>query len=147
MLVRLAEVIFGGLFAGRNFVMSVEQMYRDFRGHFPDIAVATDTKHQESVFYDDDQDFQPSWFETLAHELSDRMSVPDQREEIAAVFEYMDQRFRTGNDEIKNCIDVWFVENLFYSVPRQVSRLVWPMLPKNLQKLYMDVFNYTSCPF
>lgn len=128
--------------------MNLQQLYEDFRSQYPEIANATDVRHENSCFgFDYSPEVQSVWFESLADVLNDRMRNPEQRDEIIAVFKYMDKSLRIGNKEVKNCIDVCFVENLFHNVPRQTARSIWGDLPGNLQKLYLDVFNYSANPF
>ena len=128
--------------------MTPQAMYDAFRGQFSDLAVATDARTKDSCFeFDDGPAVQPLWFECLADELNDRMAAPEYRKQIVAVFMFMDACFRAGDADTQRCIDVCFVENLFWNVPRSVSRKIWPLLPPELRRLYCTVFRYTSDPF
>lgn len=70
--------------------------------------------------------------------LNAQMGIPEQCAEFPSLFKYFDMKFRTGGKEIKNCIDVSFVENLFWQVSPRNAAPVWTILPKNLQQLYID---------
>lgn len=117
--------------------MSVLEMYRDFRKRFPELSQAADTRHiriWESV--DDDTAY--SWFESLAGTINDQMGEAKQVANLALVFSYIEGKHRGGDDKVKSCIDVSFVENLFWQVKPKSAASVWPKLPKSLQQLYLN---------
>ena len=130
--------------------MDFQQFFENFRTLFPSLAQAVDAHHEDGVyggFSDAGLRASPVWFESLADVLNKRMGNPEYRDEALDVLSFMDSSFRRGQADVKECIDVCFVENLFHDVPRQVARSVWPFLPKSLQQLYKDVFGYSADPF
>lgn len=117
--------------------MDVQQMYEEFRSQYAELTKATDARHvkiwgsvgHESVY---------SWFESLANTLNAQMGNAEQRTDFTSIFEYFDMKLRTGSKEVKHCIDVSFVENLFWQVSSQNAAPIWAILPTNLQQLYID---------
>ncbi len=111
-------------------------MYRDFRERFPELTRAADARHIEA--WDSIDDGTPYiWFESLAGAINDRMGDEEFDAELAPVFGYFDAKLRGGDSEVKTCIDVSFVENLFWRVAQRNSARVWPKVPKSLQTLYV----------
>lgn len=130
--------------------MDLQQFYKKFRTLFPVLALAVDRHYEDSLyggFDDENQRIQPAWFECLADVLNKRMGNPEYRDEMLDVFKFCDSSFCSGQPDVKECIDVCFVENLFHGVTRQVSKSVWPTLPKKLQQMYKDIFRYSLDPF
>lgn len=117
--------------------LSVLEMYRDFRSKFPELARAVDTRHVktwDSVA--DDTAF--CWFESLAGVINDQMEAERQGADLALVFSYFEQKLSESDEEVDNCIDVSFVENLFWRVKPKSAVNVWPKMPNSLQKLYLN---------
>jgi len=52
--------------------------------------------------------------------------------------EYISTQYKTGDEKIKDCIDVAFVENLFWRVPTEERISYWEGLPENLKELYVN---------
>ncbi len=117
--------------------MDAEQMYHDFRGQYTAMSQAADAKHAATCDIDGSE-VKALWFESLANALNDRMGHREHHAQIAAIFKYFDMKFRTGDADIKNFIDVCFVENLFWQVTPKNAAPVWALLPKNLQTLYVS---------
>ena len=115
--------------------MDVREMYEDFRSRYPELTRATDARHlatwgrveHETAFL---------WFESLASALNSQMGFPEKRTEMVTIFMYLDSKYRTGSKDVKNCIDVSFVENLFWEVSPKFAAPVWATLPKSLQQIY-----------
>lgn len=112
-------------------------MYDDFRNRFPELTQAADKRHLE-VWGSIGSDTAYLWFESLASALNTQMGFPEEHSKFVPVFAYFDTKFRTGNSDIKNCIEVSFIENLFWQVIPRSAAPVWILLPKTLQKLYVD---------
>jgi hypothetical protein len=117
--------------------MDVEEMYEDFRNQYLELTKAADARQIE-ILGSVEHEAAFLWFESLAGVLNAQMGISEQRTEFAAIFMYFDMKFRTGSKEVKNCIDVSFVENLFWEVSPKNAAPVWATLPKNLQQLYID---------
>ena len=117
--------------------VSVLEMYRDFRMRFPELAQDADTRHIR-IWDSVNDDTAYSWFESLAGEINDQMGDEKRYADLALVFSYFEGKLRGSDDEVENCIDVSFVENLFWQVKPKHAATVWSELPKSLQQLYLN---------
>ena len=45
--------------------------------------------------------------------------------------------FLDGNDLVKKCIDVSYIENLFWKVDKETTSKYWSLLPTDMQALYI----------
>lgn len=117
--------------------MDIKGMYEEFRDQHPKLCKSVDAKHLK-IWGNVGHETMFSWFESLASTLNDQMGMSEHRTEFGSVFNYFDKKFRNGTESIKNCIEVSFVENLFWQVNPQKAGPIWDMLPKNLQRLYID---------
>ncbi len=112
-------------------------MYHDFRKRFPEVTQAADARHikvWDSV--DDETAF--SWFESLAGAINDQMGAPDEGVNVSSVFSYFGEQLQGSDNEVKNCIDVSFVENLFWEVQPNSAASAWDVMPKSMQQLYLS---------
>jgi hypothetical protein len=57
----------------------------------------------------------------------------------------MRDRFMTGCGEVRNCIDVSFVENLFWQVTPDRSGPYWARMPDLLKRLYLGFHSKPPC--
>lgn len=78
-----------------------------------------------------------SWFASLANALNEEMRRQAFLAESEKLFQFVAQTFGSSSDEVKRCIDVSFVENLFWQVPPSKSAAYWNQLPTMLQTLYV----------
>ncbi len=117
--------------------MSVLEMYHDFRKRFPELIQAVDAKHIK-IWDSIDDDTAYSWFESLAGAINDQMGEEKQAADLALVLSFFEEKFRESDKEVKNCIDVSLVENLFWQVKPKSAAAVWPVLPESLQQLYVN---------
>lgn len=117
--------------------MGVVELFEEFRDTFPEVSKAADARHIE-MLGSVEQKEAFLWFESLAGALNDQMGLQKRHPEISAVFMFFDAKFRNGNDEVRNCIDVSLVENLFWDVNPRNAFLLWAVLPDNLRQLYLD---------
>jgi hypothetical protein len=116
--------------------MTVHKLYDDFRVSFPEMAQATDVLHAEIWDLEDDLAMSV-WFEDLARALNTRMSLSGLQVEIDGIFTFFDDRWGTGSVEVRSCIDVSLVENLFWEVPPKQAAYIWRNIPVRLQNLYI----------
>ena len=117
--------------------MNVQEMYHDFRAQYSALSIAVDARHLV-VWGSVDDTTAFMWFESLANVLNTRMGDVSQHAEIGAVLAYFEKALRTGDAGVKKCIEVSFVETLFWQVSRENSAPVWALLPKSLQGLFVD---------
>ena len=117
--------------------MDLEDMYENFRHQYPALAAVADARHSEAFgTFEDGTIF--LWFESLAHALNAEMRSSKEDIKLNAVFGYFDVAFRTGNQEVRNCIDVSLVENLFWGVSPKLAVPAWASLPRSLKQLFTD---------
>ena len=116
--------------------MDVEEMYEEFRIQFPDLTLAADARHVK-IWDSVERETAYVWFESLANTLNTMMATPEHRTDFSSIFNYFDEKFRVGNKDEKNCIEVSFVENLFWQVGPRHAAPVWARLPTRLQQLYI----------
>ncbi|WP_417268749.1 MULTISPECIES: hypothetical protein [Alphaproteobacteria] len=117
--------------------MDIEAMYEEFRYLYPELTKAADARHVE-IWGSVGHETAFVWFESLANTLNAQIGLTEQSSRFASVFDYFDRKYRGGNKEVKNCIDVSLVENLFWQVCPRNTGPVWTILPKQLQRLYIN---------
>jgi len=109
--------------------------YYKTRQRFPDITKKADAIHIK-YWGDLDPEYAYSWFESLAKTINIDMANGVNYEIHKELFEFMEESAQNGVNEIFNCIDVAFIENLFWQVPKQGIDEYWPPLPHLLKELY-----------
>ena len=105
---------------------------------FPALAAQADRKHEqdwgepaveELEFY--------CWFGSMANALNDRMRSGEPVAQAAEFFEFVSRTWTGAESNVKGCIDVSLVENLFWEVSPQEAAPYWAALPSPLQELYL----------
>jgi len=119
------------------------QFYHETRERFPALVAETDRKHQATCGVDDIYPY--LWFEALANVLNATMRKGTGLDVAGKVFDDMRHRFATGGAEVRNCIDVAFVENLFDSVRPDDAQAYWARLPDLLKHLYLGFHARPPC--
>lgn len=117
---------------------TVADLHQDVRVRFPAMAAKADQDYQRLFEGCEPQENLYAWFESLANALNDdmRSEVPFRAHE--SLFLFMDGAASRNVEEIHKCVDVAFVENLFWSVPSAKASPYWAKLPQRLRKLYVD---------
>jgi hypothetical protein len=121
----------------------IVQFYRETRDRFPNILADTDKVHLQTWELDDEDAYM--WFHSLADMLNANMRKNARLEDAGAVFDYMRDQFMTGGGEVRNCIDVSFVENLYWEVSPDRARPYWTRMPDLLKKLYLGFHSKPPC--
>lgn len=113
--------------------------YQSSRAKFPDLTERADRQHTKywGEPSAEEQDSY-SWFESASRALNNEMQRGTYVNECQAFFQFVENVYRTGSEEVKKCIDVAFVENLFWRVSPKKVGPYWQVLPKILQDLYVD---------
>lgn len=117
--------------------MTVLEMYHDFRKRFPVLTQGADKIHINrwgSV----NEDMVYIWFGSLADAVNNLMENIERDADLALVFSYFEGKLHSSNAEVYKCIDVSFVENLFWQVKPDTAAAVWLKLPASLKQLYLD---------
>ncbi|SFG17366.1 hypothetical protein SAMN05518865_10955 [Duganella sp. CF458] len=80
------------------------------------------------------------WFDSAADALKEDMRREDSLVECSEFFKFVTNVFPSASEEVSQCIDVSFVENLFWQVPPAKAAAYWDKLPP-LQALYEGFHN------
>jgi hypothetical protein len=114
------------------------EFYRYAHVRLPDMAQKTDRHYARYWFESPCESHANSWFGSAAEVLNLEMRNGADLRQVRAVFVFIERAFVSGSPEVKNCIDVSFVENLFWEVPPSLLGQYWRVLPPVLRKLYLD---------
>ena len=117
--------------------VSVLQLYKDFRKRFPQVTQAADVRHIK-VWGSVDDEIAFCWFESLAGAINDQMGTPKEAIDLNSIFSFFETQLLDSDIEVKNCIDVSLVENLFWEVPPSSAASAWHALPNSMQQLYLS---------
>lgn len=110
-------------------------LYSQVRKRFPKLASKADDEFSRLRYH-----FKPSclWFESLAQALNIEMGKGVPAQDYEPLFSFFASALASGEKEIKKCIDVSFVENLFWQVPSAPQiHAYWQKMPPSLQALYI----------
>jgi hypothetical protein len=121
----------------------IVQFYHATRDRFPTILAETDKVHLQT--WDMDDEWAYMWFHSLADMLNANMRKNARLEDAGSIFDYMRDRFMIGCGEVRNCIDVSFVENLFWQVSPDRASPYWARMPDLLRKLYLGFHSKPPC--
>lgn len=117
--------------------MALKNLYNNFRAEFPEITRLTDLEHiQEWDTVEPEMAF--SWFESLARFINREMSMGASVKPYIPVFEFLRRGYMLGSDDEKKCIDVSFVENLFWDVDKDKRASYWRAFPDVFKELYVS---------
>ncbi|MBQ4880415.1 hypothetical protein J8M21_24760 [Pseudoalteromonas luteoviolacea] len=117
--------------------MTVLDMYFDFRCRFSEVTQKADQAHLK-LWGDLDPEYAHSWFESVAKAINIEMNKGASSAHYVDVFKYFETQYKCGIDEVKDCIDVSFTENLFWQVSAVNAQGYWQVLPELLKTLYID---------
>ncbi|WP_027469698.1 DUF7674 family protein [Deefgea rivuli] len=117
--------------------MDLLSMHVEFKAQYPDISKTAGKLHlelwdeitSETVFI---------WFESLANALNREMLDEIDAKKYKALFEFFREHYFSGDNQVKSCIDVSFVENLFWNVPASKAKNYWIIFPEVLKELYVN---------
>ena len=82
-------------------------------------------------------EFAYSWFHGLANALNREMNKGTEPAHYRELLGFINSVLRDCGEEVRNCIDVSFVENLFWQVPSARTESYWQLLPGPLKQLYL----------
>jgi hypothetical protein len=117
--------------------MPITDMYNDFRHHFPGISKQTDIEHVNNWNHTDIESVH-AWFESLAKTLNKLMLSHCAVDTITPIYAFFRKCYVLGNDDEKQCIDVAFVENLFWQMKPETAEPYWLTFPQELKDLYVN---------
>lgn len=111
-------------------------LYQAFKSNFSDSAQRADQRHLRMWENIDDSVY--CWFESLAEEMNADMRGGQQHQTHAAIFDFFRQQFMLGDESVKNCIEVAWLEHLFWQVPAKLAASDWHTLPSVFKQLYVS---------
>lgn len=124
--------------------MFLEDLKAQVHDKFPQIASAADRRYAMHW-----GDYPPegtySWFESLANALNDEM-----RDCVSAAVHLPLMRLLEGtldsSEEVYGCLDVAFVENLFWQVGGERAAPYWELMPNRFRELYLRFHSRPPVP-
>lgn len=118
--------------------MSILEFYHIFREKFPEITVKADKE-----YFDDWNEFENddlsayAWFEQLANALNKEMARRVPAQDHNDLFKFISYQFLNSSMDVRKCIDVAFIENLFWGIVPEKIEPYWQILPFVLKELYI----------
>lgn len=119
-------------------MQSNAEFYRSAHVRLPEVARKTDAHYAHYWFESPSEEHAGSWFGSAAEVLNGEMRNGADVRQVRAVFVFVERAFVAGCPEVRHCIDVSFVENLFWQVPAHLLESYWRVLPPVLRALYLD---------
>jgi hypothetical protein len=116
--------------------LHLQELYQEVRARFPEVAEAADREHVGYWRGLELDDAYP-WFHSLANVLNREMNRGVAFEVHEPLFGFIAEAALACDQPARACIDVSFVENLFWQVPESKGRPYWVGLPPGLKRLYL----------
>nr|WP_144407657.1 hypothetical protein [Gynuella sunshinyii] len=91
----------------------------------------------------DEKFYSYTWFEALANAINGEMQKSTDPIKYVDLFDFIRYSYLTGTDDIKQTVDVAFVENLFWLISADKARPYWSVLPETLKDLYVKFHRRT----
>ena len=118
--------------------MELNDFYNQIKESYPEISSKADLIYDRYWGDLGEMSFSPySWFESLANALNEEMKRGVATEIYEPLFNQVSRKYTSGADEVRQAIDVAFVENLYWQVSANQGAPFWKAMPSNLQKLYI----------
>jgi hypothetical protein len=105
------------------------------RRQFPAIAGKVDARHRYR--WGDQETSAAMWLESLANVLNDEMRRGIPPEQHAPLFGLINGALDPASGKVRRCIDVGFVEGLFWQVAGEWAKPYWRTLPAPLREMYL----------
>jgi len=115
---------------------TLEQFYSEVRERFPDISAMADREYIKYWGEANPEDAY-SWFQSLANALNSEMKRQVNYSIHEQLFVFISNALADCSKEVFNCIDVSFVENLFWQVSEAKAGPYWHSMPDSLKELYI----------
>ncbi|OZG75458.1 hypothetical protein BTA51_03540 [Hahella sp. CCB-MM4] len=117
----------------------LDSFCKAIKERYPAIATMADSEYTRLWGdFADEEFYSYSWFEVLARALNKEMCGDVPPSEYRDLLVDISNSFKSGDREVRNCIDVAFVENLFWQVPELQTENYWNALPEVLKELYLQ---------
>lgn len=122
----------------------LDEFCTSIKEQYPAISAKADIEYARQ--WDDDTEsefYSYTWFHALANAINAEMRKGAPVGEYIGLFESISAKFSVGDEDIRKCIDVSFVENLFWQVSAEKSAIYWNALPEKLRALYVGFHHQT----
>ncbi len=116
---------------------TVLELHQAVKAKFPLLCRMADEMHLRR-WGEFDPELSYAWFESLAQALNREMSRQIDARVHRPLLSYLSGVLPSASEPVRQCIDVAFVENLFWQVPQAKCRPYWECLPPRLRALYLD---------
>ncbi|MCG7977581.1 MAG: hypothetical protein N0E58_05515 [Candidatus Thiodiazotropha endolucinida] len=117
--------------------MNRDEFCQKIKRDFPAISARADKQYTRLWGdFTDTEYYSYSWFEALANAINEEMRKETEPSQFADLLQIISTAYEAEEEEIRQAIDVAFVENLFWQVPETKSKSYWEALPENLRELY-----------
>lgn len=120
-----------------NNKQDIKLFIEDLRRELPRSSEQADKLMHQRGF--DKNDSCHLWIEAFA-DVTNILIAARNSEEATKHFSFFSQQYQKGSDEVKNCIDVGYVENLFFDLPDDDRKWAWKLLPDDLKSIYADMW-------
>lgn len=121
---------------------SIYDLYDEIRIAFPQSFEDVDRRHIEE-WGSLSAEYTYSWFKSLADACNADMNGRMPSERYSKVVTFMAKALLAASPEVHKCIDVSFVENLFWQVAPSKAESFWNELPESLKDLYVSFHRRT----
>ncbi|MCU7931796.1 MAG: hypothetical protein KZQ90_13430 [Candidatus Thiodiazotropha sp. (ex Codakia rugifera)] len=117
----------------------------EVREAFPESAARADALMVRRGYESDEiTEMYTMWLSAFADITGEEM-VAEATYVVELHFAFFSGVYENGSDRVRRLVDVGYVENLFWRIPKEVCARFWPSMPVNLQQLYVGF--HGSPPF
>lgn len=109
----------------------------EVRESFPESSLRADRLMAKRGFEEDEIEEQYTMWLSAFADITGEEMVAESPSVVEAHFEFFSRAYKSGSKEVRRLVDVDYVENLYWKIPKEVCALYWPTMPKNLQELYV----------
>ena len=120
----------------RQHKMTLLELYDSVRERFPVISQKADGLHIR-LWGPPEADSAYVWFESLANAINLEMTAEVDPVAYKSLLNFLDGALANGSAELRNCLDVGFMENLFWQVASVKARPYWEITPKRLREFHV----------
>lgn len=116
--------------------MTLPELYNSVRERFPLISQKADGLHIQ-LWGPPEAGSPYVWFESLANAINLEIAAEVDPADYKALLNFLDKALASGSAELRDCLDVSFMENLFWRVACVKARPYWEVTPKRLREFHV----------
>ena len=121
---------------------AIVNLYRQVRMDYPAVSASADRFHLKRWGDPLEVGDEYAWFEALADSLNEEMRRNIPYTKHSAMLDQLANAYVEGTQAVQQCIDVAFVENLFWQVPHEKCTPYWLKLPLAIKQLYIGFHHH-----